>query len=119
VLLNKGEISMSSIVDYMENLESRRALASVLEYLLESDMIEDERAKGISRQIIGEQTLDNLTDKQIYRYNQDVLHLVEVACDGRCDGNIDIYDLKNAYGRDMELGGTYCQHCMHDVENQH
>ncbi|WP_194089615.1 hypothetical protein [Vibrio hibernica] len=110
---------MSSIVDYMEDLESRKALASVLEYLLECDMIEDDRARGISRQIIGEQTLDNLTEKQIYRYNQDVLHLVEVACDGHCAGSIDIHDLVNAYGRDMELGGTYCQHCMYDIENQH
>ncbi|MGI1668751.1 MAG: hypothetical protein K6L74_00350 [Neptuniibacter sp.] len=110
---------MSSIVEFMEEKRSRDALVSVLEYLLECDMIEDDRAQGISRQIIGEGTLDNLTEKQIYRYEEDVLHLVEVACDGHCDGIIDIEDLENAYLRDMELGGTYCQHCMHDVESQH
>ncbi|WP_345870347.1 hypothetical protein [Shewanella algae] len=109
---------MTSIVDFMEEKRSRDALISVLKYLLESDMIEDDRAQGISRQIIGEETLDNLTDKQVYRYEQDVLHLVEVDCDGHCDGKIDIEDLENAYLRDMELGGMYCQHCMYDIENQ-
>ncbi len=65
---------MSSIVEFMEEKRSRDALVSVLEYLLECDMIEDDRAQGISRQIIGEGTLDNLTEKQIYRYEEDVLH---------------------------------------------
>lgn len=110
---------MSSIVDYMEERELRKALVSALEYLLECDIIEDDRAQGISRQIIGEETLDNLSDKQIYRYNQDVLHLIEVDCEGHCNGIIDIHDLLNAYARDVELGGTYCQHCMYDIENQH
>ncbi|WP_221801842.1 hypothetical protein [Oceanobacter mangrovi] len=110
---------MSGIVEYMEEQETRKALVSVLQYLLDSDMIEDDRAQGIIRQIIGEGTLDNLSDKQIYRYEQDVLHLVEVGCDGHCDGMIDIHDLENAYLREMELGGLYCQHCMYDIENQH
>ena len=110
---------MSSIVEYMEDKRSKEALVAVLDHLLECDMIEDERARGISRQIIGEVTLDNLTSRQIYRYEKDVAHLVNVPCDGHCDVNIDIHDLENAYLRDIELGGTYCQHCMHDVESQY
>lgn len=109
---------MSSIFDYLEEKNSREALVSVLDFLLESDMIEDERAQGISRQIIGEGTLDNLTEKQKYRYNQDVLHFIDVDCDGHCDDKIHIEDLTNAYFRDMELGGVYCQHCMFDIEKQ-
>lgn len=110
---------MSGIVEYMEAEQWKDDFISLLQYLLESDMIEDERAKGITRQIIGEETLDNLSSKQIYRYEQDVLHLIEVDCDGHCDDEIDMDDLENGYMREMELGGVYCQHCMHDVENQH
>lgn len=97
---------------------SQDAFISVLQYLLESERIEDDRAQGVARQIIGERSLNNLTDKQIYRYKQDVLHLIEVYCEGHCEGMVDINDLENAYLREMELGGVYCQHCMHDVENQ-
>ena len=108
---------MSSIVEYMEQERSRNALLSVLRYLLECDMIQDDRAQGITRQIIGERTLDNLSDRQIYRYNQDVLPLIERDCDGHCEAKIDIEDLENAYMREMELGGVYCQHCMYDIES--
>jgi hypothetical protein len=110
---------MSGIVEYMEAQRSRDAFISVLKYLLKCDMIKDDRAQGVTRQIIGEKTLDNLTSKQIFRYEQDVLSLVKVACDGHCDGEIDIEDLENAYMRDLELGGVYCQHCTYDIEKQH
>ncbi|MHA7854991.1 hypothetical protein [Marinobacter shengliensis] len=109
---------MSRIVEYMEEQQRRETFISVLQYLLDCDEIEDERAQGITRQIIGEGTLENLSPKQIYRYEQDVLHLVEVWCDGHCEGTIDIEDLENAYMRDTELGGRYCQLCMYDIENQ-
>ncbi|OEE10652.1 hypothetical protein [Aliivibrio fischeri] len=108
---------MSSIVEYMEQQRSRDSLLAVLEHLQECDMIEDDRARGITRQIIGERTLDNLTERQIYRYEQDVFPLVDVDCDGHCETKIDITDLENAYLREMELGGVYCQHCMYDIEN--
>lgn len=110
---------MSRIVELMEEQERRDAFISVLQYLLNCELIEDHRAQGITRQIIGEETLDNLTDKQLYRYENDVLHLVEVDCDGHCGGEIDIEDLENAYLRDMELGGLFCQQCMYDIEKQH
>ena len=104
------------IVEYMESERRRGAFLEALQYLLESDMIEDEKAKGITRQIIGEGTLDNLTDKQVYLYEQIVLPLIEVKCDGHCDGIIDIEDFENAHLREIELGGLYCQHCMYDIE---
>ena len=108
---------MSSIVDYMEQERSRNTLVSVLSYLQDSGMIDDLRSQGITRQIIGERTLDNLTESQIYRYEQDVLPLIERDCDGHCDGIIDIEDLKNGYLSEIELGGVYCQHCMIDLSD--
>lgn len=104
------------IVEFMESKKKRDAFLETLQYLLDNGMIEDERAKGITKQILGEGTLDNLSDRQVYRYEQDVLPLVEVACEGHCDGIIDIEDFENAHLREMELGGLYCQHCMYDIE---
>lgn len=108
---------MSSIVEYMEQENRRITLLSVLEHLHECDMIKDERAQGITRQILGERTLDNLSNAQVYRYDKNILPLIEVDCDGHCDSKIGIEDLLNGYLRAMELGGVYCQHCMHDIEN--
>ena len=104
------------IFEYMEREEKRKALVSVLKYLLENDKVENDAAIGICRQIIGGSSLDDLTEKQKYRFEQDVSDFVDVACEGHCDGMIDIEYLKNAYMRDDELGGLYCQHCAYDLE---
>ena len=100
----------------MEQQRSREALVSVLKYLLENDMIEDDRAQKITKKIVDENTLDNLTKDEIDRYEQDVLDKFEVDCDGNCSNKIDIEDLENAYLREMEFGELYCQHCMYDAE---
>ena len=95
---------------------SEASLNSVLEYLLESDILQDDQARGICRQILGGTAIDKLTDRQSYRFREFVLPLININCDGDCSGNIDIDDLVNAYGRELELGGKYCQHCAFDVE---
>ena len=107
---------MSRIVEYMEEKRRHEALISVIEYLMRSDRIEDERSRGIAKKIIAEGALDNLSSKQLYRYEQDIKPLVEIACDGHCGGDVDIEDVVNAYMREVELGGIYCQSCMYDIE---
>lgn len=91
-------------------------LNSALQYLLESDIVQDDRARGICRQIICGTAIDQLTDNQSYRFKEFVLPHININCDGHCSGNIDINDLVNAYGRELELGGKYCQHCAFNVE---
>lgn len=106
---------MSGILSYMEEEQRRDAFISALQYLLDSEYIEDERAQGITKQIIAQRSLDNLTLKQKYRYEQDVADLFRAVCNG-CEQIIPMEEIENTYTRDMELGGHYCQQCMFDVE---
>ena len=107
---------MSLIAEYMHQEQRRLALVNVLKYLLQNYLIEDERAQGIAKQIIGGSSLDDLTEKQLYRFGQDIVDHIEVACEGHCDALIDIEELENAYLREGELDGLYCQNCAYDLE---
>lgn len=66
-----------------------------LEYLLEnsSELIEESAnaagvnasaADGVARQVVGQKTIDNLTSKQLYVFNEAIRPLIEgVTCSGQ------------------------------------
>ena len=105
---------MSITKRYLEQEESANNLVSALESLLEHEMIDNPASEGISKKIIADRNVDCLSEKQLNVFDKYIQPLLEPACAGHCDGNIDISDLPNAIESEFEEGALYCQHCIYD-----
>ena len=105
---------MSSIDCYLEKEEAAKGLVAALKELCERGMIESDVSKGIAKKVVTDRHIDGLSDKQLNVFRQYIQPLLEPECEGFCGGVIDIFDLPSALGLEVEEGGLYCQHCIHD-----
>ncbi|MES9844596.1 MAG: hypothetical protein ABW131_08110 [Candidatus Sedimenticola sp. 6PFRAG5] len=105
---------MSSVKRYLEREETANNLVEALGALLEAEKIEHEASIGISKKIIADRSVEQLSTKQLAVFEHHINPLLEPDCEGHCNGKIDISDISNAIAHEFEEGGLYCQHCIYD-----
>jgi len=107
---------MSSIKEYIAEIEKREALQDLLKVLLDKEIIQHDVSKGIARQIIADGNIDGLSDKQLYSFEKYVVKpfISNVSCKKEgCSQKIDIFNLAEAY----ESEKFYCVDCAMDMNN--
>ncbi len=105
---------MSFIKRHLEQEAEAINLVAALQVLLEHEIIDNSASEGISKKIISERSVKELSQKQLGVFDKYIQPLLEPNCEGYCDGKIEISDLPNAYLSEFEEGGLYCQHCIYD-----
>lgn len=98
-------------------LQNDARFLRLLEFLLDNEYIQsDSSAAGITRQILGNKSLDKLTEKQINRFKEDVLPLIKVGCK-ECGLALDVSEALEAYQNDDGCGNIICLSC-YDLKNE-
>lgn len=105
---------MSFIKRHLEREAEANNLVAALQVLLDYEIINNPTSKGISKKIISDRSVDELSPKQLEVFDNYIHQVLEPSCEGHCNGEIDILDLPNAYLSEFEEGGLYCQHCIYD-----
>lgn len=105
---------MSFIKRHLEKEETANDLVEALEALLENERVENPASEGISKKIISDRSVENLSEKQLSVFENYIQPLLEPECEGHCGSNINMFDLPNALLSEFEEGGLYCQHCIFD-----
>ncbi|BDQ36161.1 hypothetical protein SYK_05210 [Pseudodesulfovibrio nedwellii] len=106
---------MSLIKRWMEEQEEQDVFINALKAVIENEEIDNEISLGISKKILDDESIDNLSDKQINVFNKYIDPHLTPECDSdECLGNgkIQMIDLPEAYNQKFELGGLYCEECV-------
>jgi hypothetical protein len=111
--VKKGGI-MSFAKRFMEEQEERDALIEALKTLVENDVIQHAVSLGITKKIIADGKIDNLSPKQLKIYDQYIEPLLNPNCENiDCGGKISHRDLPAAYQQQFEVGKLLCEECLY------
>ena len=99
---------MDTTPDYNE------LVADALEVLLEEEVITHDASIGIAKKIIGDGGLGNLSDKQMWVFNNYIEPLLHIKCENEdCQDEIGLADIPEAYAQQFDLGGLFCEDCLY------
>jgi len=109
---------MSLIKRYAEQAEEDENRNNALEALIECDLVEG-AALGIAKKVIGENSLDGLSDKQKFVYQNVIAPQLEIACETEdCGGMISSHEVADAI-RNRESGeDVLCVDCQYTFRDR-
>ena len=106
---------MSLTKRFMEIEEEAEILVSALDALIENEAIEHKASLGISKQIVADRSIDNLSQKQIQVFQKHIEPLLTPSCErDECIEKISIRDLPDAYLNAFDFGGLFCGDCQYE-----
>ena len=105
---------MSFTKRFMEEQEERDAYVDALKTLVENEVIQHDISLGITKKIIADGKIDNLSAKQLEVYDQHIEPLLNPQCENiDCGGTISHRDLPAAYQEQFEVGKLLCEECLY------
>jgi len=108
-------INMSFTKRFIEYQEHNDALIAVLTYLDESDMLPENRIRGIARKVIKKQNPEELnTESQRWHFCNEVEPFIEkISCENQeCNSFIGIHNLEEAFNHREQYGQLLCADCL-------
>ena len=109
---------MSMTKRYMDEVRDDENRKEALEALIEYDLIEG-AALGIAKKIIGDNAIDNLSDKQKFVYRNVIAPQFEIACETEGCGNMISMDEVADAIRNREAGeDVHCPECQYTFRDR-
>lgn len=109
---------MSLTKRYMEQAQDDENRNNAIEALIECDMLEG-AALGIAKKVVAENSLDGLSDKQKFVYENNIASQFEIACEGEGCGNmISMDEVADAIRNQHSGEDVFCVDCQYTYRDR-
>ncbi len=106
---------MSFTKRFMEQEEETEIFINALSALIKNEQIQHDVSLGISKRIVADRSIEQLSQKQIDVFEKHIDPLLTPKCEKHdCNAEISTRDLPSAYLNEFEFGGLYCDDCQYE-----